>query len=253
MNSEMTTSTVNDSNPNPRPRFFRKPCFWLGSGLFLLALVLRLAYIIEYNDQIGIQYYRFDQTDNHTFQQWAVRIAQGDWLCREQIHPYHRWTAEVAPEDQWLQWYGRPEIYHQAPLYPYLAAVLYVIFGTEVIVVQVFQAIMGAFTCLLVFLTGRWYFGRNAGVLAGLFLALAGFHFYYDAFVLRENLIAFLTIAFIFLSSRAFKNRRPGLFAGAGMLLGLGMAAKPTAMVLLPLYLSVLIFGFRDERWSRKG
>ena len=117
MNREVAFNST-EAPPGPAARWFKKPCFLLGALIFLLALCLRLAYTYEYSNSIRVDYYRFDQTDNHTFNIWAQKIAEGDWLCRDQIHPYHQWTEEVAPESQWITWYGGKGVYHQAPLYP---------------------------------------------------------------------------------------------------------------------------------------
>ncbi|MHC4945492.1 MAG: glycosyltransferase family 39 protein [Planctomycetota bacterium] len=237
----------------PHSGVFKSTCFWLGLGLFLLAFLIRFAYIIEYEDRVAINYHTFDQTDNHTFHLWARNIAGGDWLCRNQIHPYHRWTEEVAPEAQWIEWYGKKEIFHQAPLYPYVIASLYYIFGEDVFFARLFQTLMGACTCLLVFLTGRLLFGRWTGLAAGLLIALSGYHLYYDAFILREGLIAFLTIAFLYLAAKAFKQKNRALFFWAGLVLGLGIAAKPTAMVLIPVYLIAFIVAFKEDPLARRG
>lgn len=247
---ELTAPAAEACTPR---RFYRSPCFWLGAALFLFALGLRLAYVQEYTSSIGIDYFLLDQTDNHTFNQWAQGIAEGDWLCRNQIHPYHNWTAEVAPEEQWLEWYGSREVYHQAPLYPYLVGSLYALFGTDVLYVRLFQALMGAATVLFVFLTARLYFGRNTALAAGFVLALSGFHYYYDVFILREGLIAFLTVVFLYFASLAFKSRSIWLFAWSGFFLGLGVAAKPNALMLLPFYLAALFVFLREEPLRRRS
>lgn len=254
--------TQNDvqSSPSPMPDpsesrrpWFRRPCFWLGLLLFVTALALRVAYVVEYSNEIQIDYYTFDQTDNHTFHQWARSIAKGDWLCRDQIHPHHKWTAEVASEEQWHDWYGGQEVYHQAPLYPYIVGLLYALFDYDVFTIKLFQAIMGAATALLAFLTARHFFGRWTGFLAGALVAFSGFHFYYDAFILREGLITFLAIAFLFFAAKAFASDRKLIFFIAGLVLGLGVTAKPNAMLLVPIYLVALLIQYRKEAWVKKG
>ena len=221
-------------------RWTRKPCLWLGLALFLVALCLRLVYVADYGASVGIDYYLFEQTDNNTFHEWALNIAGGDWLCENQVHPHHKWTAEVAPERQWTEWYGGRRVYHQAPLYPYLLGVVYYVLGPHPEAIRYLQAVMGAFTVLLVFLTARHYFGRAPAAAAAFLLSFAGFHFYYDAFLLRENLIAFLTMLFLYLASLAFRKERALWLVPAGLALGLGMVAKPNAILLAPLYVAAL-------------
>ena len=99
-----------------------------------------------------------------------LRIAEGDWLCRDQIHPHHHWTANVAPERLWLAWYGHAQVYHQAPLYPYLVGALYALSDGNVLTVRLLQAVMGAATCVLVFLI---LVGKVRAIVAGIPNAVA--------------------------------------------------------------------------------
>lgn len=249
MDQEVVKSAPEETQKTP---FFKRPCFFIGLAVFFIALILRLVYIYNYTNNIGIDFFRFEQTDNHTFHQWACAIAEGDWLCEDQIHPYHEWTARVAPKAQWLKWYGNAAIYHQAPLYPYIVGMIYALAGQNPDYVRIFQCLTSALSVLLVFLTARHYFGRTTGLAASLLLAFSGFHFYYDAFILREGLIAFLTILFIFLSVLAFSRKSWLLFFAAGLTLGLGVAAKPNAMLLIPVYLAALFLCFKQESLFRR-
>ena len=240
-------ANTSEAGPPSSRGFFLRPCFWIGMIVFTAALALRICYICEYERSIEIDYSLFDQTDNHTFDLWAENIARGDWLCENQIHPYHNWTELVAPENKWIEWYHGSKVYHQCPLYPYFVASIYALFGFETFYVKMIQAIMGAASCLFVFLIARLYFGRTSGLFAGLILAFSGFHFYYDAFILREGLVTFLTVLFVFLSLLSFKHRKMALFLCTGFVLGLGIAAKPNALLLVPIYLAAVFLLFADK------
>jgi hypothetical protein len=93
--------------------------------VFLVALVLRVAYVDQSARQIGLDSDRLTQLDTYVFSQWARVIADGDILCWKQPHAYHLWTEDVAPESKWLEWYGGERTYHQAPLYAYVVATVY--------------------------------------------------------------------------------------------------------------------------------
>src|SRR5204863_433542 len=67
--------------------------------------------------------------DSRAYDQWAQRIAGGDWIGRE--------------------------VFYQAPLYPYFLAVLYAIAGRHLLLVRTVQAIIGSAACVLLGLAAR--------------------------------------------------------------------------------------------------
>lgn len=79
---------------------------------------------------------------------------------------YMKWAENIAAGD----WVGR-EGFYQAPLYPYLLAIVMKLGGATMWHFIVVQALMGgAAVGLLSFATGRM-FGRTAGLIAGIMLA----------------------------------------------------------------------------------
>jgi len=218
-----------------------------GLLVFLLALALRLAYVREDASVVGLDVSKLSQTDNHVFAQWARTIADGDLLCREQPHAYHLWTRDVAPETKWLEWYGGAATYHQAPLYPYLVALVYTLFDREALTVGMVQAVLGAFTCWLTWLLTRKLVSPLAGLAAGLLLACMGSFYFYDAFILRDSLMALLTVLLAFALVNAAQRGRAGDWLAAGAALGLFTLAKETGQALLLLTLLIMAWSWREH------
>jgi len=218
-----------------------------GLAVFLLALALRLAYVHEDHTVIGLDVSRLSQTDNYVFAQWARVIADGDVLCREQPHAYHLWTRDVAPESKWLEWYGGHQIYHQAPLYPYLVAAIYTLFDRQPQTTGYVQAVLGALTCWLTWLLARRLVSPLAGLAAGLLLACMGSFYFYDAFILRDSLMALLTVLLAVTLSGAVQRGRTLDWLGAGAALGLFTLAKETGQPLLLLTLLLLAWFWRSQ------
>jgi 4-amino-4-deoxy-L-arabinose transferase-like glycosyltransferase len=218
-----------------------------GLAVFLLALALRVAYVHEDAAVIGLDVSRLSQTDNYVFAQWARLIADGDVLCREQPHAYHLWTREVAPESKWLEWYGGQQIYHQAPFYPYLVAAVYTLFDRRPETIGYVQAVLGALTCWLTWHLARRLVSPLAGLAAGLLLACMGSFYFYDAFILRDSLMALLTIVLAVALSGAVERDRPSAWIGAGAALGLFTLAKETGQPLLLLTLLLLAWFWREQ------
>ncbi len=208
-----------------------------GPTVFVLALLLRLAYVVEHDDVLGLDYSKLSQTDNHVFAVWAEVIADGDWLCRDQPHAYHLWTRDVAPESRWLEWYGGEQTFHQAPLYPYMVAAVYATVGRAHLMVGIMQAVLGALACWLTFAIARRACGLRTGVIAGLLLTFLGSHYFYDAFILRDGPMAFFVALATFAIQRAVDRDKGWDWLAAGASLGLFTLAKETGPALLVLTL----------------
>ncbi len=203
--------------------------------VFIVALALRVAYVYEHHDVLGLDVSALTQTDNHIFAAWAATIADGDVLCENQPHAYHLWTADVAPESRWTEWYGGELVYHQAPLYPYFVATIYTLIDRAHATVGYAQAVLGALTCLLTFLITRRAAGARAGLAAGLLLAFTGPYYFYDVFLLRDGPMAFLVALSTFALQRASDMGRLRDWFLAGASLGLFTLAKETGPALLVL------------------
>jgi len=217
-----------------------------GPAVFVIALLLRLAYVAEHDDVLGLDYSKLSQTDNHVFAIWAEVIADGDWLCREQPHAYHLWTRDVAPESRWLEWYGGEQTFHQAPLYPYMVAAVYATLGRAHLMVGIMQAVLGALTCWLTYLIGRRACGLRTGVIAGLLLAFLGSYYFYDAFILRDGPMAFFVALSTFALQRAADRGKALDWFAAGASLGLFTLAKETG----PALLALTVIGLAWLHWK---
>jgi 4-amino-4-deoxy-L-arabinose transferase-like glycosyltransferase len=215
--------------------------------VFLVALVLRLAYVEQSARQIGLDSDRLTQLDTYVFSQWARVIADGDLLCWHQPHAYHLWTEDVAPESKWLEWYGGERTYHQAPLYAYFVAAVYAGLDRSQVMLGYVQAVLGALTCALTLLLARRLVSPLAGWAAGLMLALMGQFYFYDAFTLRDGPLALLTVALALTLDTAVRRGRARDWAVAGAMLGLFALAKETGLPMLLLALALLAWIWRRE------
>lgn len=174
------------------------------------------------------------------FDTWAKYIRNTDWLVNTALHPYHDWHADLATE------YFRqfPEIeaqyvtqrdsagienakralindiykdktYHQEPLYAYLLAVTYSIFGEDHRWVYFWQILMSAFTIMLVYLIGKKIFNPTAGLLSVLLVLFNGSITVFQMVLLRTTMTAFFTVLLLYLFVRLLENpamRRNVLF-----------------------------------------
>jgi hypothetical protein len=95
---------------------------WALAGVVVLACAMRLAH---FNAIVHSAYPKFPEelvnSDMHTFLRWSDTILAGDLLGRDTYHPYVDWM-QVAPLEDWYQWWGGKGVYQQEPFYAYFVA-----------------------------------------------------------------------------------------------------------------------------------
>lgn len=201
---------------------------WVAVVVFLLSFVPRTLYFQQAKDTPLKVVYQWEACDMQFFDAWAKYIAAGNWLCDTVLHPYHTWHREFAqgtfqqyPDVAAPYYAAHPsdslgvdtaaayrafvndiylgKVYHQEPLYPYLLAVTYKLFGTDHNWVYLWQFLMGACTVLLVFLIGLRLFGALAGLLAALVVMVSGPILVFEMVLLRTTMTTFFTALLLYL------------------------------------------------------
>lgn len=194
----------------------------LGLILFL-GLVLRLAYLLEYRAK-SIFYSQL-MLDAQVYEDWARRIAGGEWL-------------------------GGGVFYH-APLYPYVLALLFKVFGFRYLPIYLLQMLLGLGVLLLAYRIGR----RCASVWIG--LAAAGLLVFYaplpffETKVMSTSLALFLSTLALAVLVEAWERGSTLTWLAAGGLIGMTALANPASLLLAPCYAAGLLL--RRRRWQEVG
>ena len=115
--------------------------------------------------------------DSRGYDEWARRIAAGEWFGRE--------------------------VFYQAPLYPYLLGVIYAVAGRHLLLVRIVQAVIGSASCALLALAAARLFSRQAGIAAGLMLALYAPAIFFDGLLQKSVLDVFFVCLALWLISRS--------------------------------------------------
>jgi len=194
------------------------PWFW-PAVIFAVAFLLRAVYTFQ------VRYTPFFQTlglDAKFYDQWARDIAGG--------------SAERGA-------------FFMTPLYSYFLAVVYRLFGRDLLLVRLIQAGLGAATASLVYLLGRDVFDRRVGLLAGLLTASYGALIFYDCSVLLTPLLVFLNVLALYLILRADASGKPIHYLAAGAVLGLATIGRAAA--LLPAAAAILWIGLSKRARPR--
>ncbi|UCC31125.1 MAG: tetratricopeptide repeat protein [Phycisphaerales bacterium] len=175
-----------------------------GLVVFAVALLVRFVYLYEVRT---IPFFEFPMVDSRSYDQWGQRIASGDW-----------WGDEV---------------FYQAPAYPYLLGVIYSVAGHNLMLVHVVQIIMGAMSCVLIYLAGRRFFGERAGLAAGVLLALYAPAIFFDGVIHKTGLGLFLTSLLLYLLARTLDRTTTVGFVLCGLASGVLALTRENMLLLI--------------------
>jgi tetratricopeptide (TPR) repeat protein len=196
--------------------------------IFSCAFIVRLIYLREI-DSIPLFYHLAG--DGRTYDEWARRIAAGDWLGTG--------------------------VFYQTPLYPYFLGVLQLGIGHDLWLIRLVQITLGAISCALIFIAGRSLFSREAGIAAALLLACYAPAIFFDGLIEKSILDLFLLSLLMVLISGAMdhQSRWPRWLAIGGTLGLLGLS-RENALVLAAVLLVWIGLYFSHEpgqirlRWA---
>ncbi len=195
--------------------------------IFTVALLVRLTYLFEIRN---LPFVESPMVDASSYDQWARRIAGGDW-----------WGEKV---------------FYQAPGYPYFLAVVYTIFGTSVWAAHVVQMVIGALSCVLIYLAGRLWFNSAAGATGAMILAFYAPAIFYDGLIQKAGLGLFLLSLFMYVLARAHRGPNARTFALCGMVAGLLALTRENAALFVGMAPVWIALHFKDRprvirlRWS---
>jgi len=176
-------------------------------GIWLVALLLRGVYVWEIS---RTPFADLRLGDAEAYHEWAQRIAGGEWLGRG--------------------------VFYQAPFYPYFLSVIYRLLGDSTTTVRVIQAIIGAFSCVLLASVGVSLFGR-AGAIAGMLLAIYPAAIYFDGLLEKTSLVIFFTAALLAMLAVPPERVSMRHRLATGIALGLLALTRENALLLAPIVL----------------
>ncbi len=125
---------------------------------------------------------------------------------------------------------------YRSPAIPASLAVLYLIFGANLIVARLFQAILGAFIVLFAYyISIELGYSRRAGILAAIGAALYPYYIFSVGAVYPITITTFLVCICALLLLKGRKRRDIWLEAASGLILGASILAFGHIALALPL------------------
>lgn len=135
------------------------------------------------------------------------------------------------------------------PLYPLLLAGIYKIFGHNYYFARLFQAILSAFNCLIIFIIANKIFNRKIALYSSLLLTCYPVLIVYTGLFLTETVFTFLlSVSMMFLIFWV-KEKEIKYILLSGLFLGLATLVRPTT-VLLPIFLAFCVYFVVKNRFG---
>lgn len=194
--------------------------------ILIVACLLRLGHLLAVHHQ---PFFAQLIMDSHEYDRWAQEIARGAWLGSE--------------------------VFFQAPLYPYLLAVLYKIFDHNLDMVYIMQILLAVAGCYALYRAGRRIAGENVGLAAAALAAIYGVFIFYDVQILKESLAVATVCFLLWFLAEARESQMVGQWILAGILCGV-LSLLRENMLLVVLFLLFLPFRPRQRlsfHLSRSG
>ena len=190
----------------------RKHSSWRGALLvFGVAIVLRAAFLLEASTKPAFSLVYMDPEYNL---EWARGMATGVWNP-----PYD--TLREGP-------------FFRAPLYSMFLAAIWGVFGEKLWIFRSFQAVLGSFSCVLVFLLAKRLYDQRVGILAGLLCACYWVLIYFDSQFLFPVLLVFLVLAGFLALIWSLEQKNMMFGAISGLFFGLFAITRPNILVFFP-------------------
>ncbi len=187
--------------------------------LFVCSFVLKLIYVVQSADSLAL---RVPILDSRYYDDMARSIAAGQ--------------------------FAQKEAFFMGPLYPYFVALVYGIFGRNLMLLRGIQIFGGSVTIVLTYLIGTKIFRPSVALLGAAMLALYGAGTFYDGQLLMEWLGTLLDTLLLFVLLRDFGKRNVLKFVLAGFLLGLSSLARANILIFAPVVLLWVLYVAREKK-----
>jgi 4-amino-4-deoxy-L-arabinose transferase-like glycosyltransferase len=185
-----------------------KPNVWILPDILAVALALRLAHFLAVHDQ---PFFAQLAMDGQEYDRWAQDIASGQWIGSQ--------------------------AFFQAPLYPYVLAVVYAIAGHRLDAVYLFQIAIAMFGIFAIHRATRAMANERLALIAAGLAALYGPFLFHDVQILKESFA--VTVAASLLCALAIAGTARE-WLGAGALLGVLALLRENALLLVPFLLPLV-------------
>ena len=179
-------------------------------AILIIAALFRSIYLFQIQDNpIPASMMESDAADQYRFMELVKEFTGGNWLGSQ--------------------------VTRFSPVYSYLIAAIYAVFGQNINYLYFFQILLGIMAVYIFYRSTSLLFkNKKVGLIAAFFAAFYSPFIFYECCVLRASIIAYTNLfAFYFLLRALVKNKAKYFFI-AGVMTGVSMIMRPN---LLPLFI----------------
>jgi 4-amino-4-deoxy-L-arabinose transferase-like glycosyltransferase len=144
--------------------------------------------------------------------------------------------AKNLRQKLFFSWDGKTPVTFRTPGYPIFLALI----DNNPVLLFVLQALFGALTVFFIFLIGAAWFGRRAGIVAAVLMALDLPAIAHTGMVMSETLFVFLLTVACWLFTVAWRKPAPVWGGLSGAVLGIAALTRPIALFAWVPFLVVL-------------
>jgi 4-amino-4-deoxy-L-arabinose transferase-like glycosyltransferase len=214
--------TVQSKRQKAKPKEFKERWgWWQALAIFGLAIFVRVIYLIQAR-----------QNDPLFFS------PQMDGLY------HHQWALAILSKREFIA-----DAYFRAPLYPFFLALLYKVFGVNLFIVRLAQAVLGSCSCAVLYTLGKKVFDQKSSFYAGMLMAVYPLFIYFDGELLIPVLLVFLVlVGFLFLY---LSESKEWFLVLSGFCFGLAAVARPNVLLFVAVLLVWFVFKHRRKWWQK--
>jgi len=215
--------SLKDKNMTSKSGFQKIPDIAIIIGIFILALALRVIFLQQINNT---PLFAHLSLDDKLYDAWALEISNGDVLGRG--------------------------VFYGLPLYPYFLGFIYFLFGHDIFIARLFQALLDSISCGLLYLVGRRVFGRATAVIASLIFVFYAMSFYFEGFLSSVPLAIFLNLLILLMLFSIYEKQHLVKAHLLGCLVGMSALANSSILLFLPFIMIWMFIAFKKSDAKKK-
>jgi len=192
--------------------------------IFLLALILRVGFILTLNNSVDVWGDWWDELG------WKIASGKGYWVN----NPYFP---------------NGPKFYAwRSPGFPLFLAIIYKIFGHSFLAAKIGLAILSSITVVLLYLLGKILVDEKTGFWTSLIYSIYPASIFWTGYLAPETISTFLLVLSVVLILKGeIENKKNLYFILGGLFLGYLYITRPTFLVIGPFFIIALLLKHRKK------
>lgn len=209
--------------------------------LFKTALIIRVIVVLFlyffFLEMTG-QPYEFEAADSLAYNDLGIHVS--DMILNGEFNLFDKlWYLDISDRG-----------------FPIYLGIIYTLFFKSILIARLFNALLGAWSCVLIYDFTRRNFNEQAARIAGIMMMLVPNLIYYCGLHLKETVMVFLVIAFINLSDKLLRAKHIKftdivllVITGSSIFLFRTVLA---GCIILSLLTTMLIISQRISGWGKR-